>query len=192
MPFTPTARRYSGYKKFYPRVDAGLALFKGQLKTAIDESDWEAVNTLTARASKGTSGSPVSDLPLVLGLMANTLVQSENEGTTNANYLCHSYANEVSHAVDEMGAASAAKDKAATLRAWRVGREYIDAYLSFVNPVITDKVGEKFGLLFSDRPAAKPPAPMEAAGTTATDPDACRVAGRYLECLAARSAAGDN
>lgn len=168
-------------------MEAGLSLYNGDLKAAVDSADWVTLSALTARSSKGVPGSAASDLPLVLGLFANFLVQSENEGATNAGFLCHSYANELSFAVDDLGAASSARDKVGALKAWRIGREYIDAYLSFVNPAISDKVGKKFDLLLSGRvvtAANSQPAEGSAAGG---DPDPCRVTGRYLECRTSRS-----
>ena len=44
----------------------------------------EQVKTLTERSAKGVQGSPASELPRIGGLLANQLVQSENEGTGNA------------------------------------------------------------------------------------------------------------
>lgn len=185
MPFVPTARRYAGLKKFAPRVDAGLALYAGALRQAIAGGDWPTVVQLTTRAAKGVPGSAVSDLPLVLGLLSNQLVQSENDGPANANYLCHSLANELSFAVDDVFAAAQQQDQASCLNAWLVGREYIDSYLSFVNPTITEKVGDKYALLFAGARAA---AAVPAAAANRRDPAACQREGAFLECLAERKA----
>ena len=147
-------------------------------------------------------------LPLVMGLAANTLVQSENEGTTNANFLCRSLANEVQYALDELRVAAEKGDSAAAKRSWLVGREYVDAYVSFVNPVILpERVGEPLPFVLvgrrlheeeeeeeedappqSDASALSPVQAPNEGTTTPREPEACRVAGRYLDCLAARAA----
>ena len=156
----------------------------------------------------------------MLGLSANTFVQSENEGTTNANFLCRCYANEVgwasflflahglvscalanflfvsdqaSYAIDELHAAAGAKDAAAAYRAWLVGREYVDAWISFVDQVILpERVGDPFPFLLRGRVVTDSSAGSGSGGgggDSSKEPEACRVAGKYLDCVAARAAA---
>ena len=236
MPFSPVKRRYEGYKKFAPRLTAGVTQYRSELGAAVASGSWGQVIALVRKPEKtggggggggsgGGSGSDVAVLPLVMGLAANTLVQSENEGTTNANFLCRSLANEVQYALDELRAAAERGDSAAAKRSWLVGREYVDAYVSFVNPVILpERVGEPLPFVLigrrlhddddddegedaapqsSDATAFSPVQPpnggataaaaasapsSSSSATTPREPEACRVAGRYLDCLAARAA----
>ena len=199
MPFAPVRRRYDGYKKFSPRILAGLEQYRVELGAAVERGDWAAAAELARRSAKGSPGSSVADLPLVMGLSANALVQSENEGTTNANFLCRCYANEARYALDDLRAAALKADAKTAKAAYLVGREYVDAWVSFVNPVILpERVGDPFPFVLAGRRLPSPEAAAAAAAAaasaspsstaTSTEPEACRVAGKYLDCLAARAA----
>lgn len=168
MTFTPVARRYAGYNKSAERIRKGVSIYAGDLKHAIDAEDWERVGVLTAPVSKTpadssatsstsrsgavtgmTTGQSVSEVPRVCGLLANQLVQSENEGTTVPNLIARCFANEVAFAIEDMARDRdrAGGDKQAMLGHWVRGRDYLNAYLALVNRVVTDKVGDKFALV---------------------------------------------
>ena len=67
LPFAPTARRYAGLKKLGPRFLGGAALYGQELRQALEAKAWATVAGLTAPSAKGSAGSPVADLPVVMG-----------------------------------------------------------------------------------------------------------------------------
>jgi len=159
MPFVPVKRRYAGYNKFAARVEAGAEQFGkiGLLLGGGGSPAWGELAELTQRTKKNEEGRVVPaptaamDLPLAGGLLANTLVQSENDGVSNAVLLARYFCNEVNFRNDDLVAAVAAKDLGAARAAWAEGRDYLNAYLSFVNQAINPRnIGAKFPLLNDD------------------------------------------
>eukprot|EP00617_Octactis_speculum_P007754 CAMPEP_0185796362 /NCGR_PEP_ID=MMETSP1174-20130828/161040_1 /TAXON_ID=35687 /ORGANISM="Dictyocha speculum, Strain CCMP1381" /LENGTH=266 /DNA_ID=CAMNT_0028491717 /DNA_START=538 /DNA_END=1335 /DNA_ORIENTATION=+ len=124
MPFVPISRRYTGYKKYIDRVGAGKEQYAKDLKKAIDDQAWDQVIELVRPSEKGVTASSASGLPLVLGLLANPLLQSENDGTQNATLLARYFANEARFEMDAILAAAMAKDKGAALASWSNGRDW--------------------------------------------------------------------
>ena len=139
-----------------------------ELSSALAAGDQKTVAEITRPVAKGFEGTPVSNLPYVMGLLANQCLQSENEGTTNANFLARYMANEVDFAVRDMNAAAAARDTGSMKAAYAGVVNYIEAYVTLLNMVIPPKVGEKFmGVLATvarQEAAAAAPAPAAAAG----------------------------
>lgn len=154
LPFSPVQRRYTGYQKFSPRILEGVNAYSGSLREAIMNSDWPAVLQGLEKGSKSQGNavaavppSPVRSAARAYGLFANTCLQSENDGTTTANLLARHLVNEYYFSLDDIASAAVAKDSDAAKDAWRVGKEYINAYLALVNQVIPSKVGDKFALV---------------------------------------------
>lgn len=156
IPFAPVQRRYTGYKKFEPRITAGLVLYGGAYKTAIQDGKWAELADLLEKGRKGQgnnaqgegSGVAASELRSscrAMGLFGNTVLQSENDSSTTAvNLLIRHLVNELYFTMDDVEAAAKAGDKAAAKQAWTRGREYINEYLYLVNLPISSKVGDKF------------------------------------------------
>ncbi|KAL1529767.1 hypothetical protein AB1Y20_000703 [Prymnesium parvum] len=154
LPFSPVQRRYTGYQKFAPRIQEGLAAYSGELRLAIAKGDWEAILAATEKGKRGqgdavkaVSPAPARSVARAYGLFANTALQSENDSTTTANLLARHLVNEYYFALDDMATAAMEKDSAAAKVAWKRGKEYVNAYLALVNQVISAKVGEKFALI---------------------------------------------
>ncbi|KAL3904555.1 MAG: hypothetical protein SGPRY_011243 [Prymnesium sp.] len=147
LPFSPVQRRYTGYQKFAPRIQEGIEAYTGSLRTAIVNGDWESVLAGTEKGSrgkgdavKGVSPSPTRSVARAYGLFANTALQSENDSTTTANLLARHLINEYYFSLDDIAAAAAAKDSEGAKVAWRVGKEYVNAYLALVNKVSKNAV----------------------------------------------------
>ena len=147
IPFSPVNRRYEAYKTYSPRLDDALAAIDGELRTAVAAGDFAAVVELTRPRTKGDAGTPVSQLPYVIGLLSNQCLQSENEGTTNANLLARYMANEIAFAVRDMNAAAAARDSKGMLLGYALLRRFTNTSIQLLNMVITPKIGAKFAQL---------------------------------------------
>lgn len=142
LPFSPVQRRYTGYQKFSPRIIEGLDAYEGTLRNAINKGDWAATLEATSKGSRGqgdavkaVAPAPARSVARALGLFANTALQSENESTTTANLLARHLINEYYFALDDIATAAAANDAAAAKTAWKIGKEYLNAYLALVNQV---------------------------------------------------------
>ena len=109
----PRARAGEAYAKFATRLNDGVAAVTFELSSALAAGDQKTVAEITRPVAKGFEGTPVSNLPYVMGLLANQCLQSENEGTTNANFLARYMANEVDFAVRDMNAARPRATRAA-------------------------------------------------------------------------------
>lgn len=157
LPFAPIQRRYTGYKKYEERINAGLGMYGGVLRTKVQEGAWAEIGPLLEKGVKGKGNSKTGEggtgvLPSELrsscramGLFGNTVLQSENDsGTTSVNLLARHLVNEFYFAMDDVADAAAAGDKNAAKAAWTKGQGYANAYLDIVNRAITSKVGDKF------------------------------------------------
>ena len=156
LPFAPVQRRYTGYQKYAPRVNSGVALYGGVLRDAVENKQWADIPFLLEKGSKGKGsnaqgeGTGVAPSELrsscrAFGLFANTVLQSENDsGTTTANLLARHLINEVYLSMDDLAAAAAAGDYTAAKTSWTRGRDYLNGYLRIVNFPISSKVGDKF------------------------------------------------
>lgn len=155
LPFAPVQRRYTGYQKYAPRIKDGVEAYTGTLRAAISDESWPAVLAELEKGSKGqgdavkaVSPSASRSAGRAYGLFANTVLQSENDSaTTTANLLARHLINEYYFCLDDIATAATKKDAAAAKDAWRVGKEYINAYLALVNQAIPSKVGDKFPLV---------------------------------------------
>ena len=154
LPFSPVQRRYSGYSKYSQRILSGLVAYQ-QLETIILKSDWDALlpalepgTKSKGDANKAIPASEIRSFARVLGLFANTALQSENESTSLYNLLARHLINEFYFCLDDIASAARSDSKAEALTAWRAGREYLNAYLGLVNPtIIPTRVGDPFALL---------------------------------------------
>ena len=162
IPFAPVQRRYTGYKKFEPRISAGLAAYTGPYKTAIAEGKWADVTAMleigqrssgnnAAGESTAVAASELRSACRAMGLFGNTVLQSENDSSTTAvNLLTRHLVNELYFTMDDAAAAAKAGDKKEAKAAWTRGRDYINEYLYLVNLPISSKVGDKFARIESD------------------------------------------
>jgi hypothetical protein len=156
LPFAPIQRRYTGYSKYSERVNTGLSLYGGVLRTKVQEGAWADIGPLLEKGSKGKGsnakgeGTGVAPSELrsacrAMGLFGNTVLQSENDsGTTSVNLLARHLINEFYFAMDDVALAAEAGDQSAAKAAWLKGQGYANAYLDIVNRAITSKVGDKF------------------------------------------------
>jgi len=160
LPFAPVQRRYTGYQKYQGRINGGLTLFSGELRSAIEKGAWADIEPLLEKGAKSKGNSKVSgegtgvaasDLRSscrALGLFANTVLQSENDsGTTTANLLARHLINEVYFSFDDIADAAKASDKEAAKAGWLRAKDYLNGYLRIVNFPISSKVGDKFTLI---------------------------------------------
>lgn len=182
LPFSPVQRRYTGYQKFAPRIQEGIEAYTGSLRTAIVNGDWESVLAGTEKGSrgkgdavKGVSPSPTRSVARAYGLFANTALQSENDSTTTANLLARHLINEYYFSLDDIAAAAAAKDSEGAKVAWRVGKEYVNAYLALVNKVSKNAVCFHGSRLL--------PGPLKCALHVLTEHTPCRASRLFLPKL---------
>ena len=55
LPFAPIQRRYTGYKKYEARINTGLDLYGGVLRTMVQEGAWADIGPLLEKGVKGTT-----------------------------------------------------------------------------------------------------------------------------------------
>ena len=132
VPFTRVQQRYEAYGKYAARVLAGVEAFRA-LKGAVDNGSWA---TVAADDTKYNLRA--------VGLLANGLMASENNGPGNVLFLTRWYVNEC--ALD-IGDVAKAADKAQAAAAWERGRKAINSALIVLNKEISPKVGEQFVLV---------------------------------------------
>ena len=132
VPFTRVQQRYEAYGKYAARVLAGVEAFRA-LKGAVDDGSWA---TAAADDTKYNLRA--------VGLLANGLMASENNGPGNVLFLTRWYVNEC--ALD-IGDVAKAADKAQAAAAWERGRKAINSALIVLNKEISPKVGEQFVLV---------------------------------------------
>ena len=53
LPFAPIQRRYTGYKKYEERINAGLGMYGGVLRTKVQEGAWAEIGPLLEKGVKG-------------------------------------------------------------------------------------------------------------------------------------------
>ena len=114
VPFTRVQQRYEAYGKYAARVLAGVEAFRA-LKGAVDNGSWATV------ASDDTKYNLRA-----MGLLANGLMASENNGPGNVLFLTRWYVNEC--ALD-IGDVAKAADKGQAAAAWERGRKAINSAL---------------------------------------------------------------
>jgi hypothetical protein len=133
MPFVPSQQRYEAMKKYRERVQRGIDLIAA-LGETIAAGKYSSIPDSTAPE--------YSIRPF--GLLTNSMIASENTGTTNELLLARWYINEVSLDIDEIKNAPT-KDEA--LRSFQAAKAALNSFLGLLNRVITPKVGEKFDLI---------------------------------------------
>mmetsp|Transcript_20818 Transcript_20818/g.26892 ORF Transcript_20818/g.26892 Transcript_20818/m.26892 type:complete len:266 (-) Transcript_20818:340-1137(-) len=127
MPYTKVQQRYDAIKKYQSRVVNGLARIK-----ALDEGD----------IADPTVQDVYSLRPM--GLLANSMLSSENKGKSDELYLTRWYVNEMYLHINDARTAST-KDKA--MESVATAKKAGNSYLTLMNRVITSKVGDKFEYL---------------------------------------------
>jgi len=133
MPFAPSQQRYEAMKKYRERVQRGIDLIVG-LGETIAAGKYSSIPDSTAPE--------YSIRPF--GLFANSMIASENTGTTNELLLARWYINELSLDIDDIKKAPRREEAMKSLQAAKAA---INSYLGLLNRVITPKVGDKFDLI---------------------------------------------
>ena len=133
MPFAPSQQRYEAMKKYRERVQRGIDLIVG-LGETIAAGEYSSIPDSTAPE--------YSIRPF--GLFANSMIASENTGTTNELLLARWYINELSLDIDDIKNAPTTEEATKSLQAAKAA---INSYLGLLNRVITPKVGDKFDLI---------------------------------------------
>jgi hypothetical protein len=130
MPFTRSQQRYEALKKYGERIQSGLLQIASLKKaTRSDIGDASAADVYQLRP---------------MGLLANNLLASENTGTTNELMLARYYINEILLLVNDMRTAES--DEQAR-KIYPAVQSATNSYLTLMNRVITEKVGDKFAYL---------------------------------------------
>ena len=130
MPFVLSQQRYDALKKYGDRVKAGADKVK-DLETSIANGTYESI--------AGKDDPTYALRPF--GLLANGFLGSENTGTTNELLLARWYINEIYLRIGDIKNAAGQKEAELALNA---AKKAVNSYLSMLNRVITNKVGNKF------------------------------------------------
>ena len=133
MPFAPSQQRYEAMKKYRERIQRGIDLI-AELGETIAVGKYSTIPDSTAPE--------YSIRPF--GLFANSMIASENTGTTNELLLARWYINELSLDIDDIKNAPAKEEAVKSLQAATAAA---NSYLVLLNRVITPKVGDKFDLI---------------------------------------------
>jgi hypothetical protein len=130
MPFVRAQDRYDALKKYGARIQNGLSQIASLKKaTRTEIGDATAADVYQLRP---------------MGLLANNLLASENTGSTNEQFLARYYINEILLLVNDMRSADS-DDQA--LQIYPALQRATNSYLTLMNRVITEKVGDKFAYL---------------------------------------------
>jgi hypothetical protein len=127
IPFVKSQQRYDALKKYKDRILLGVANIRALENAApLAIADPTAVDVYYLRP---------------MGLLANSLLASENTGSTNELYLARWYINEILlHIADLRNSTS---DNGRKL-SYAALRKALNSYLCLMNRAITEKVGDKF------------------------------------------------
>ncbi|KAL3806013.1 hypothetical protein ACHAXA_010776 [Cyclostephanos tholiformis] len=133
MPFVPNQRRYDALRRYGSRIIA--------CRDAIVEiGDASTVDVVPGRDD------PMYQLR-ALGLFANSLLATENTGTTNELMLARWYVNEMYLRIDDYRNALSRGDVADARACYDILVKATNSYLSLMNRSISSKVGDKFGYI---------------------------------------------
>ena len=130
MPFTKSQQRYDALKKYRDRIVGALQLLQSLPKTTTavaDPKTKEDVYQLRA-----------------MGLLANGLLASDNNGLPNEVFVARYYINEIYLRLDELRTASTTDDKEQQQQIYKCIEKATNSYLTLMNREITSKVGEPF------------------------------------------------
>ena len=137
IPFVPSQQRYDALKKYRGRILLGVANIRA-LETYAEPSNIADPTALDVYYLRP------------MGLLANSLLASENTGSTNELYLARWYINEILlHIMDlrNTSTSSSSSDDnkdPPTLASYGALRKALNSYLTLMNRAITEKVGDKF------------------------------------------------
>ena len=127
IPFVRSQQRYDALKKYQDRISQGVATIRALEKMPpAAMPDPTAVDVYYLRP---------------MGLLANSLLASENTGSTNELYLARWYINEILLRAGDIRNDS---DEDARRSSYVALKKALNSYLSLVNRAITEKVGDKF------------------------------------------------
>lgn len=129
MPFTKSQQRYDALKKYRDRILTGLDIIKS-LETVQSTSD----------IPDPKSSDDIYRLR-AMGLLANSLLASDNSGLPNEVFLSRWYINEVYLRIDEIRSTN---DASIRKKLFPLLKKAVNSYLTLMNRVITAKVGEPF------------------------------------------------
>jgi hypothetical protein len=133
IPFVPSQQRYEALKKYGERVQRGITLI-ARLGGSIALGNYGSI---------ADSAAPEYSI-LPFGLLANSMIASENTGTTNELLLARWYINEVSLNIDDI---KNAPSKEEAMKSFQAAKAALNSYLGLLNRVVTSKVGDKFDLI---------------------------------------------
>jgi hypothetical protein len=137
MPFTKTQQRYDSLKKYQERITSGLQLIKSLPSINNDQS---------AKIADPRSKEDVYQLR-AMGLLANGLLASDNNGIPNEVFVARYYINEIYLRIDELRSSSSSIDKQQQQQIYKCIEKATNSYLTLMNRVITSKVGEPFSYI---------------------------------------------
>lgn len=132
VPFTRVQQRYENYGKYAARINVGVEAFR-KLKGAIDCGDGAVQAADDAQFNLRA-----------MGLLANGMMASENNGPGNVLFLTRWYINEAALNIGDVAKAS---DKKQAQAAWERGRKAINSALIVLNKEISPKIGDQFQLV---------------------------------------------
>jgi hypothetical protein len=130
MPFVLTQQRYDTLKKYGDRVKKGIKVIE-DLNDVISSDNYVSVQD---------ADDPKYALR-PFGLLANGFLGSDNTGTTNELLLARWYINEIYLRIGDIKHASSKEEAFTALKA---AKNSINSFLTMMNRVITEKVGNKF------------------------------------------------
>jgi hypothetical protein len=146
MPFTKVQQRYDVLKKYRERIISGLNLIQSLSKRSTDMTTTTTTSSSDVVDPKGKED--VYQLR-AMGLLANGLLASDNNGLPNEVFVARYYINEVYLRIDELRRLSSTDTNTTTkdpqlLLVYECIENAINSYLTLMNRVITTKVGEPF------------------------------------------------
>lgn len=130
MPFTKSQQRYDSMKKYRERIVGSLQLLQSLPKTTTsiaDPKNKEDVYQLRA-----------------MGLLANGLLASENNGLPNELFVARYYINEIYLRLIELSSITTDDKKEQQQQIYSAIEKATNSYLTLMNRAITAKVGEPF------------------------------------------------
>jgi hypothetical protein len=130
MPFTKSQQRYDALKKYRERIMGALLLLQSLPKTdspVADPTSKEDVYQLRA-----------------MGLLANGLLASDNNGLPNEVFVARYYINEIYLRLIQLMNSSTLNDSKERQIVYSCIEKATNSYLTLMNRAITTKVGEPF------------------------------------------------
>ena len=145
MPFTKSQQRYDALKKYRERITSALQLLQSLPKTT--------TSTTTTNMADPKGKEDVYQLR-AMGLLANGLLASDNNGLPNEVFVARYYINEIYLRLDELYTTSRSSGSSSSgtnddensqqRLIYQCIEKATNSYLTLMNRAITPKVGEPF------------------------------------------------